>query len=223
MFASRHPSYNKFKSLKGGIFTIEGIIGVGKTTLGRTLEKYLNEIGLPAKFFPEYVNKELLAQYIGNMKRYAYAFQMIMLCKRFEIYKEAERFAATGGIAIVDRSLIGDMTFARMQRDNGNFTEDEWSTYLAFAKQEMPLTPTASIYLRCTPDTSLDRVKHRGIEAEINGYSHNYMQQLHDAYEVSINECTNVRHIPMEWDSPILDGSNLIPEDGVVKILEKLL
>ena len=34
--------------------------------------------------------------------------------------------AKKGGIALIDRSIIGDMTFARMQKDNGNFTEEEW-------------------------------------------------------------------------------------------------
>lgn len=135
MFADRHSDFDKLKYLKGGIYTIEGIIGVGKTTLGRSAERYLNNIGLKEKFYPEYVNKELLAQYIGNMKRYAYSFQMIMLCKRIEIYREAERLAETGGVALIDRSIIGDMTFARMQKDNGNFTEDEWNIYLSLMKQ----------------------------------------------------------------------------------------
>ena len=130
MFSPRNEDYDTFKSLKGGVFTIEGVIGVGKTTVGRSLEKYLNDIGIRANFYPEYVNKELLAQYIGDMKRYAYAFQMIMLCKRIEIYRDAERYADTGGVALIDRSIIGDMTFAKMQYDNGNFTKDEWESRL---------------------------------------------------------------------------------------------
>lgn len=44
-----------------------------------------------------------------------------MLCKRIELYRTAERFAAIGGIALIDRRIIDDITFARMQRDNGNF------------------------------------------------------------------------------------------------------
>ncbi|CAH6420524.1 Hypothetical protein HVR_LOCUS1214 [uncultured virus] len=38
IFASRNPLYEKYKSLRAGVYTIEGIIGVGKTTLGRSLE-----------------------------------------------------------------------------------------------------------------------------------------------------------------------------------------
>lgn len=200
MFSVRDPLYNKFRSLKGGIFTIEGIIGVGKTTLGTSLESFLNSIGLNTKFYPEYVNKELLEQYIKDMNKYAYSFQMIMLCKRIEIYRDAERFASTGGIALIDRSIVGDMTFARMQKDNGNFTDDEWRIYLSLMKQEIQLSPTANIYLYCSPENSLQRVIKRGNEAEIKGYDPKYMKQLHDAYEISIAECNNIHHIRLDWN-----------------------
>ena len=223
MFASRNPSYDRFKSLRGSVFTLEGIIGVGKTTLGRSLEKYLDEIGISAKFFPEYVNKRLLGQYIGDMKRYAYSFQMIMLCKRIEIYRDAERFAATGGVAIIDRSIIGDKTFARMQKDNGNFTDDEWETYLSFIRQEIQLTPSASVFLRCTAKTSMDRVKQRGIEAEVNGYTSEYMDQLHAAYDVSIAECINVRHLIVEWNDPIPFSNGYLDTKFIENILIELL
>ena len=84
---------DKYESLRYGIYTIEGIIGVGKTTLGKSLEKFLNERGIKTKFYPEYVNKDLLDQYIKNMKQYAYSFQLVMLFKRLEIYREAVRFS----------------------------------------------------------------------------------------------------------------------------------
>jgi deoxyadenosine/deoxycytidine kinase len=100
MFNNRHPMYEKFRVLKGGIYLIEGIIGVGKTTLGNSLEYYLNSVGLKCKFYKEYFNEDLLNQFIGNMKSYAYFFQMMMLTKRIEIYKEAEEFSKSGGISI---------------------------------------------------------------------------------------------------------------------------
>lgn len=223
MFASRNLLYNEFKSLKCGVFTIEGIIGVGKTTLGRSLEKFLNDNGIAAKFFPEYFNKDLLSQYISDMPKYAYSFQMIMLCKRIEIYREAERFASTGGVSLIDRSIIGDMTFARMQRDNNNFTSREWDIYLSLMKQEIQLTPTASLFLKCSTDTSLFRVKKRSIQAEIDGYTPAYMDQLRQAYEKSIVECSNVKHITLEWDEPVVIENGYFAQELVCEILTKLL
>lgn len=222
MFTPRNAQLDQYKFIRGGVYTIEGIIGVGKTTVGRSLEKYLNDIGITAKFFPEYVNKELLRQYIGDMKRYAYCFQMVMLCKRIEIYREAERFAATGGVAFIDRSIIGDMTFARMQYVNGNFTEAEWNTYLSLMKQEIQLTPHASLFLDCSSQTSLERIKLRGIKAEIKGYTAEYIQQLHDAYMVSIENCQTVRHIDISWDTPMKLTNGLLSNDITQSILDMI-
>lgn len=81
MFTNRHPMYEKLRSLKGGIYIIEWIIGIGKTTLGTSLENYLNNIGLKCKFYKEYYNEDLLNQFIGDMKKYAYFFQMMMAVK----------------------------------------------------------------------------------------------------------------------------------------------
>lgn len=223
MFADRDPLYDRFRQLKGGIFTIEGIIGAGKTTFGKSLESFLNNIGLKTKFFPEYVNTRLLSQYINDMNMYAYSFQMIMLCKRIEIYREASRFAEKGGIAFIDRSIIGDITFARMQKDNGNITEDEWNIYLSVVRQEIQLTPTASIFLCCSPEVSLQRVKLRGISAEINGYTYDYMKQLSDAYQVSISESTNVKHIILGWDDSAEITNGVLSNNSVRSVLEKLL
>lgn len=223
MFTPRHPLYNKYKSLIGGIYTLEGLIGVGKTRLGMSIVNFLNTIGLNAQFFPEYVNKDFLDEYINDMPRYSYAYQLMMLCKRIDIYKEAEQFSKLGGIAVIDRSLIGDMTFARMQKEKGFFTETNWKNYLSMAADEIQLAPTASVYLSCTTETSLGRVRKRGVEAEIKGYSPEYMDDLRSAYETSIAECTTVKHIIVDWNQniPIVDG--LLTEECVRSILDRII
>ncbi len=223
MFASRHPKYDTYRPLIGGIFTIEGIIGVGKSTSGRSLERYLNEVGLKTKFYPEYVNETLLTQFINDMPRYAYPFQLIMLYKRLEIYREAESFAKTGGIALIDRSIIGDMTFARMQKAKGNISDEEWQIYLKVMESEKQLRPTASIYLKCSPQTSLTRVRTRGLEAEIAGYTSEYMIELHSAYEASMTECTNVTHVMIDWETPVEMVDGYLTEPVLDSILTRLL
>jgi len=222
MFNSRHPMYEKLRVLKGGIYIIEGIIGVGKSTLGNSLEIYLNSVGLNCKFYKEYFNKELLDQFIGDMKHYAYLFQMMMLVKRIEIYKEAEEFSKLGGISFIDRSLIGDMTFARMHYENDNISEDEWKIYNNFIKNENLLTPTACIYLQCNTNTSMNRINNRGIETEINGYNIDYINKLKDMYNDIILNTTNVKVINLDWNNQITLVDNLIPEDELMKIINLL-
>ena len=222
MFINRHPMYEKLRVLKGGIYIIEGIIGVGKSTLGNSLETYLNGVGLNCKFYREYFNKELLDQFIGDMKHYAYFFQMMMLVKRIEIYKEAEEFSKSGGISFIDRSLVGDMTFARMHYENGNISEDEWKIYNNFIKNEKLLTPSACIYLQCNTNTSMNRINNRGIETEINGYDTGYINKLKDMYNDVILNTTNVKVISLDWDNQIKLVDNLIPEDELIKIIDLL-
>lgn len=75
MFIDRYSMYEKLRSLKGGIYIIYEIIGVGKTTLGTSLENYLNDIGLKCKLYKEYYNEDLLNQFIGDIEKYAYFFK----------------------------------------------------------------------------------------------------------------------------------------------------
>jgi len=223
MFSDRHPMYEKLRVLKGGIYIIEGIIGVGKTTLGNSLEHYLNNIGLKCKFYREYFNQDLLNQFIGDMKHYAYSFQMIMLIKRKEIYKQAQEFSDSGGISFIDRSLIGDMTFAKMHYENGNISEDEWKIYNNFVREEELFTPSACIYLKCNIETSIDRVKHRGITSEINGYNVDYVTKLKDMYDEIISNTTNFKVITLKWDQSIKVIDSTISEDNINDIINLLL
>lgn len=112
----------------GRIIAVEGGIGAGKSTFGQTLTEYLTDSGLRARYYPEYINQKLLSQYIGDMKKYAYSFQMVMLTMRINIYREAVDFARTGGIAVIDRSLVGDYTFAKMQKETGRISDSEWES-----------------------------------------------------------------------------------------------
>lgn len=222
IFSSRHPIYERFRHLRGGIYIVEGIIGVGKTTFGKSAEKYLNDIGLKCVFYPEYVNEDLLNQYISNMKHYAYFFQMLMLFKRIEIYNEAEKLAKTGGIALIDRSIVGDMSFAKMHVRNGNMSSDEWNIYLKVIAKELLPTPTACIYLRCTSKTSLDRIKDRGFASEINGYSSDYLNTLSNMYEETINESKNFTIINIDWNDSMKIKNGQLVENDIISILDKL-
>ena len=223
MFSDRHPMYEKLRMLKGGIYIIEGIIGVGKTTLGNSLEHYLNNVGLKCKFFKEYLNEDLLNQFIGDMKSYAYFFQMVMLIKRIEIYKQAEEFSKLGGVSFIDRSLIGDMTFAKMHYINKNISENEWKIYNNFIKEAKLLVPSACIYLQCNTETSIRRVKNRGLTSEIIGYDIDYITKLKDMYDSVIINTTNVKIISLNWDKSIILNDNMISEYDIIEIVNLLV
>lgn len=223
MYSKRDPKYEEFTFLRGRIFVIEGLIGVGKTTLGKSLEKYLTQIGIECKFFPEYVNNDLLDLYIKNMNREAFAFQLFMLSKRIDIYREATAFTKTGGIAIIDRSIHGDMAFAYMQKEKGFISEEEWSIYLKIVKSEIQLEPSATVFLNCDIDKCFTRLKIRGNKSEATGYTQEYFQDLSKAYSYIINEYSTTRLVRIDWNSHLEFDGNFLKNDVCEHFLRRII
>lgn len=213
LFKTHPAEYYQYRRLRGSIIALEGLISAGKTTLGKHIESYLNGINIPCRFFPEYVNPDLLDQFIKNMKKYAYSFQMIMLCKRIEIYRQALEFSKLGGVAIIDRSLWGDMTFAKMQHRQGNISDEEWDCYCSMVKHEIMIEPDVMIYLDCNIETSMARLKNRGNRNEVNGYSSEYLKTLDDTYK---EEFQKWKHslIVMDWNHYIdwKNDTSIVPK-----------
>lgn len=231
IYSSRSYEASRYGVLKGSIIVIEGIIGVGKTTLGRSIQAYLLLNGLDCAFFPEYRNDKLLAQYIGDMKKYAYGFQTIMLSKRIAIYNSALEAARSGKICIVDRSLAGDFAFATMQLNNGNITKDEFDVYCSMIKMENSVEPSLVVYLECDVVRALERTKKRSCTGE-DKYDIEYFQALSKAYHESIKSL-NCPVLKLDWNrnsstSPIesskrsnyVQVNGLLPETVLNEVLE---
>ena len=220
VFKSTKQYQIDFRCLVGAIIGLEGLIGAGKTTSGRSMVKFLNKNGLKAKFFKEFVNPKLLKQYISDMNKYSYTFQIIMEMKRLEIYKQAFEYAKTGGIAIIDRTLLGDMTFALMQYQNGNYTEDEWETYNDILRNGTDLAPSLVVYFKTTPATAYERMVSRGYKSEKDGYTIDYFQTLHSKYdEVMERAKKTICVLDLDWnkDKKVVDGN--IKDSEVVNLL----
>lgn len=202
LFTTHPAEYYQYRKLRGTIIALEGLISAGKTTLGNHIATYLNGIDIPCKFFPEYVNQDLLTQFIQNMKKYAYSFQMIMLCKRIEIYRQALEFSKTGGVAIIDRSLWGDMTFAKLQHRQGNISDEEWTCYSSMVKHEIMIEPDIIIYLDCNIDTAMSRIQKRGNRSEMSGYRAEYLKLLDETYKEEFDTWRHSLKI-VDWNRDI--------------------
>ena len=209
IYTHRQLDYKKYRKLRGTLYAFEGSVGTGKSTLGWSLEKKLQDSGLKAKYYPEYRNDLLLDQYLKNMKRYAYTFQMFMLMKRLEIYRDAYKFSLKGGIAIIDRSLLGDRTFARMLHRMKYITDEDWEIYNNVLMSEAYPEPDCILYLDCKPEKSYSRMISRGIESETTSYTLDYFQSLNEAYMESIEETSHPVHI-IDWN----DDQELLVENG---------
>lgn len=212
----------KLRCLGCSIIVLEGLVGAGKTTTGISLKKCLRDIGFKkVKFFKEYVNKELLSQYISDMEKYSYSFQIIMLIKRLEVYKNAIEYSRTGGISIVDRSLLGDYTFAHMQYKNGNINENEWKVYNSIRNDGNNLMPSLILYLNTVAQTSYDRMIKRGYKSEVKGYTLEYFEELKKNYDHVIRN-TDSNVVQIDWNDNLeMDGVYLKKSESL-KLLYKI-
>lgn len=159
--------YSKFfEKIKMGenvmenIICIDGVVGVGKSTLGELLAEELN-----MKIFREpVVNNPLLDKFYYDRKRYAFSTQVFFLNKRFEMIKEASTLEK----CIMDRSIYGDVIFARMLMEDGDMSEEEFSLYEDLLKQmlESIHKPLLMIYLETSVDNAIEKIKQRGRDYE---------------------------------------------------------
>ena len=206
MFEKADQYFKMFKSLRCTVIILEGTIGVGKTTAGTSMEKLLNSIGLKCKFYKEYVNENFLLQYIDQMEKYSYTYEVMMMTRRINTYNEAKNFANSGGIAIIDRSIIGDYAFGVLQRNRNFISEKEWALFLDLIESEKLPEPDCILFFDCTPESAIARVQKRHSDAE-KKYSLEYFYKLKDAYDEALEVVVDqkgihdtVPHIRMNWE-----------------------
>lgn len=221
-YVEQSTYYSRFKCLKGILIILEGIISAGKTTQGLSLAKFLNKNGIKCIFFIEQVNKELLDLYIKNMKEYAFSFQVIVARERINILKNAIEYCKDGTICIIDRGLLGDISFARMQYDKKNLTEEEWNVYNKLVRYEKFSEPDCTLFLDCDIDTAYERLLRRNNKNEVDGYTKEYFKELSTSYNKTLEEFNLKNLIKLDWNDTkdIVDG--YLTEECCVSILNKI-
>jgi deoxyguanosine kinase len=154
---------------------IEGVIGVGKTTLARLL-KPVFEANLLLEVFEE---NPFLADFYGDRVRYAFQTQIFFLLSRYHQQR-----------AVVDKltpdtNLLADYTFKKDALFAGiNLGGDELETYYEVHNalaEKIPL-PDLIVYLRASTDVLMQRIAHRDRPYE-RDMARDYIDELNQAYE----------------------------------------
>ena len=173
------------------IFSIEGNIGSGKSTLINELKKQnLNVIYLPEPVdlwneIKDSSGVTILEKYYQDQKRYAFPFQMMAYISRLsQIRQQFESDA----IIITERCIFTDREiFAKMLYDDKKIETIEYSIYLKWF-DEFKYPVDGFIYLKTTPEMCFGRVKNRNRKGE--EIPLNYLQNCHCYHEKWINEST---------------------------------
>jgi deoxyadenosine/deoxycytidine kinase len=156
--------------------TIEGPIGVGKSTLAAWLSKQLGY-----ELYEEPIHDDIRIfreEFYKDMTLHGFAFQIKLFQRRFCQHLDIVRHAAESG-AVQDRSIYGDQIFADMLHEAGHIHDLHIQTYddtWAMMRQFL-VYPDLMVFLDVPVLSNLERIRQRnrpGEEAITEEYLINY-------------------------------------------------
>jgi len=155
---------------------IEGVIGVGKTTLARLLQPAF-DAELQLEVFEE---NPFLSDFYSDRARYAFQTQIFFLLSRYHQQRRSvPDILAAGHNLISDYTFAKDSLFARI-----NLSGDELEMYKRVheALAEKIMLPDLLVYLRASTDVLMGRIAMRDRSYERN-MDRNYIDLLNRTYE----------------------------------------
>ncbi len=155
---------------------IEGVIGVGKTTLVRLLQPDF-QANLLLEVFEE---NPFLSKFYEDRARYAFQTQMFFLLSRY--YQQRR---SVPELLQANKSLLSDYTFekdALFARINLSGDELEMYDRLHEALAEKIPVPNLIVYLRARTDTLMQRIAFRDRPYE-RQMERGYIDELNQAYD----------------------------------------
>ena len=159
---------------------IEGAIGVGKTTLAKTISNTMKCQTL----FEDYIDNPFLKKFYDENQTNSFSTQLYFLLKRID---QSEKINRTNDMLISDFYFGKDELFAKL-----NLSELEFEMYNSIRKKLnfIPPLPDLIIYLQASTDILIERIKKRGLDTEKN-IKKKYIESVNDLYMKHFHEYTS--------------------------------
>lgn len=157
---------------------VAGNIGSGKTTLTKKLSERLGW----KPHFESVQDNPYLADFYGDMSRWAFPLQVYFLTHRFSTHKHIE---GSGASSVQDRSIYEDANiFARALYDQGTLNERDYRNYRSLYDTMTPYLnpPTLMIFLRRSVPKLIERIQLRGRDYE-QAIPVDYLTRLNKYYD----------------------------------------
>ena len=159
---------------------IEGAIGVGKTTLAKTISNTMKCQTL----FEDYADNPFLKKFYDENQSNSFSTQLYFLLKRID---QSEKINRTNDMLISDFYFGKDELFAKL-----NLSELEFEMYSSIRQKLnfIPPLPDLIIYLQASTDILIERIKKRGLDTEKN-IKKKYIESVNDLYMKHFHEYTS--------------------------------
>ena len=180
------------------IFSIDGNVGSGKSTLIRKLKEEMNE-GIIFVLEPvdewanikDKQNENILTKFYRDQEKYSFSFQMMAYISRLVKLKNTIK-AHPKAIIITERSIFTDKNvFAKMLYDDKKIEEVNYSIYLNWFNafiEDIPLD--GIIYIQADPKVSYERVLKRNRLGENIPLA--YLERCHKYHEEWLRDERNI-------------------------------
>ncbi len=161
--------------------TVEGPIGVGKTSLAKVISDHF-QFAILREIVDE---NPFLGKFYENIEEWSFQTEMFFLCNRYKQLGDIQKLYLTKNEPVVaDYHIFKNLIFA--QRTLSTEEYDKYFNIYQILTRDMP-KPNVIIYLHASLDTLLSRIKMRGREMEKN-ISPLYLEQLSIDYDHAISE-----------------------------------
>jgi deoxyguanosine kinase len=175
--------------LNGMYVAIEGVIGVGKTTLTRLLQPAFQSQVL-LEVFEE---NPFLSDFYADRERFAFQTQIFFLLSRYHQQRRSVPvILSQGNTLIADYTFEKDALFARINL-HGDELEMYYRVHEALA-EKIPM-PNLIVYLRASTSTLMQRIALRDRTYERNMET-GYIDRLNQEYEATFGP--NRQHQPQD-------------------------
>lgn len=179
-------------------FAIEGVIGVGKTTLARLLQPAF-QTNLLLEVFEE---NPFLSDFYADRQRYAFQTQIFFLLSRYHQQRRtAPDCLAAGQSLISDYTFEKDALFARINL-KGDELEMYYRVHEALAEKIPP--PDLIVYLRADTEVLMRRIAMRDRPYE-RKMERDYIAELNREYDAFFLDNPNYKTPVLVIDTNQID------------------
>jgi deoxyguanosine kinase len=163
------------QTIKNKFIAVEGVIGIGKTTLAKRLAKRLN-----AKLILEVVEENpFLMEFYDDIKGKAFQTQIFFLLNRYKQMKQFFQMEMFQTNIISDYMFIKDSIFANLTLSQNEL--EMYQSIFSILKERVVL-PDLIIYLYADLEKVLGRIKSRNRKFE-ESIKPGYLRGLIEAYD----------------------------------------